>query len=162
MRHREVGTETWIESAAVTGTTVSLRSVARYKTHEFEIQAQGDGVMYAPTWGDWAGDYIAHTDVPPEPTGLALSNITSDSITVSWDHLPGVLTELRYREAGEPVPESWVSIRDISEGSYVLTGLEPHTQYNFRLRAWGDGSRYLARSSSITEPVSGVTLASPS
>ena len=93
-------------------------------------------------------------------SGLAVSSPTSDSLTVSWDEQPGVLFELRYKKVGE-ANSTRVSVRDITKTSYVLTGLDPSSLYNFRLRAWADTVRYVPHKSGITVPVSATTTAAP-
>ena len=122
------------------------------------MQAQRDGTTHAATWGPWSDSYLATTDTPQPVTGLAVSDPTS-SITVSWDEQPGVLFEVRYRKAGV-LPHDWTSVRDVTGTSYVVTGLDANSRYNFRMRAWGVGERYARHKSKISpdEPVSITTL----
>ena len=66
------------------------------------------------------------------PTGLAVSGITANSATATWDVIPAVTYDLRYREVGAP---SWTDVNDLSSNSYDMTGLNPLTDYEVQVRS---------------------------
>jgi hypothetical protein len=65
------------------------------------------------------------------PTGLAVSNITEASATVSWDAVPGATYDVRYREVGGP---TWTTI-NVSATTTDLTGLTSLTDYEVQIRS---------------------------
>lgn len=65
------------------------------------------------------------------PTGLSASNVTSESITISWDDNPNVSNwNVRYR----PLNGSYIT-ESSNENFYTLSGLTPETTYEFQVQA---------------------------
>ncbi|NPA42417.1 MAG: hypothetical protein GXO27_00085, partial [Chlorobi bacterium] len=91
---------------------------------------RGDGYL-----SDMAVDYVTIYDVPcPEPSDLAVSNITATSADLSWTDNTGDPTTqytIEYREVGTT---TWNSVTTTGT-SYTLTGLTPHTRYEWQLTA---------------------------
>ena len=71
-------------------------------------------------------------DVEPcaTPTGVTTSNITKESITVSWDNVEGVTWHVQYRQVNGTFASA-----DASTNSYVITGLIPETTYEIQVQA---------------------------
>ena len=71
-------------------------------------------------------------DVDPcaTPTGVTTSNITKESITVSWDNVEGVTWHVQYRQVNGTFASA-----DASTNSYVITGLIPETTYEIQVQA---------------------------
>ncbi|WP_104734021.1 GEVED domain-containing protein [Hanstruepera ponticola] len=65
------------------------------------------------------------------PTGLAVSNITENSATVTWDDVSGATYDVRYREVGSP---TWIT-NNVSSTSTDLTGLNNLTDYEVQVRS---------------------------
>ena len=111
------------------------------RTYEAQVRAHGNGTTHVADWTDWSAVVTATTDVPPAPTGLREAATTSTSVTVAWDALPGAgAYQVRYRQLGV---RGWTNAPATTSTSHVLDGLQPGTSYNFRVRAKGDGARYL-------------------
>jgi hypothetical protein len=75
------------------------------------------------------------------PTGLAASNVTTNSANISWNSVSGANSyDLQYRISGA---STWTTV-NTSNTSYTLTGLSPSTTYNTRVRAncTGQSSSY--------------------
>lgn len=81
------------------------------------------------------------SEPPTVPTGLASSNITADSFTVTWNESDDNVAVAKYEvriDGGTPVERTTLS--------YIATGLSPETQYEVEVRAgdqadnWSDWS----------------------
>ena len=73
------------------------------------------------------------------PNNLQSTNITSSSVELSWDDSScSAATWLRFREAGTsswtPSSAPYISIYD---GDTILSGLQPGTQYQWRVKCAG-------------------------
>ncbi|MDE2774303.1 MAG: fibronectin type III domain-containing protein [Chloroflexota bacterium] len=70
---------------------------------------------------------------PPPPTNVSTSNITNDSITLTWTKSSGATSyETRYnRNPG--LFDDWIDVGDVAR--YTFTGLLPNTNYRARVRA---------------------------
>ncbi len=66
------------------------------------------------------------------PTGVATSNISYDTATISWTAVPAATYDLRYRVAGT---STWTNQQDISGASSTLTGLTELTSYEVQVRS---------------------------
>jgi Metallo-peptidase family M12B Reprolysin-like/MAM domain, meprin/A5/mu/GEVED domain/Bacterial surface protein, Ig-like domain/Secretion system C-terminal sorting domain/Fibronectin type III domain len=74
------------------------------------------------------GQVVCNASVP---TGLAASNISSSSATLSWDAVPGASYDLQYRQVGSG---TWTTL-DVNGVSQTLSGLSPLTQYEAQVRS---------------------------
>ena len=75
-----------------------------------------------------AGQVVCNATVP---TGLAASNIGSNSATLSWNAVPGASYDLQYRQVGT---STWTTL-DVNGISSNVTGLSPLTQYEAQVRS---------------------------
>ena len=66
------------------------------------------------------------------PTGLATSNITSNSALLSWNSSGAITYQIRYRLAISP---TWIMQPSIST-SYSLTGLLSSSNYVWQVRGF--------------------------
>ncbi|MDY2587806.1 M14 family zinc carboxypeptidase [Winogradskyella aquimaris] len=97
--------------------------------HRFEnYSANGEGFFF--------DDFkIIGLTIPCEtsvPTNLAANTITASSADISWDNIPSATYDIRYREVGAT---SWIEINDLATSNYVLTGLNPLTDYEVQVRS---------------------------
>ncbi len=98
---------------------------------------------------DTATVTIAVTDVPeelpPAPASVAVT-LTDGGFSLTWDPVAGANTyEVEYRTGGEE--GTWASAGAATTASLTYTptgGLPCGTTYDFRVRAHGDGTTYLA------------------
>lgn len=98
-------------------------------------------------------DYYGHTEVtykivPPPVENLTVSDVTTNSVTLSWEASHGA-TLYRislYDKAKNTYYYRWSS----SDTEYTITGLEPETEYTYRVRAVAEIGQetYTAKSSS--------------
>ena len=77
----------------------------------------------------------------PAPRGLTSTAVGKDSIGLSWDPVGGVTGHVVERRAsGNP---GWETLdAKVTEKSYTASGLSCGTSYEFRVGAYGDGTRY--------------------
>ena len=92
---------------------------------------------------------------PTTPTGLASSNVSSSSATLSWDAVPSASYDLRYRETGT---SSWTTVA-VSGNSTDLTGLSALTQYEAQVRTVCSSSNS-SYSSSVTFTTTSISCSS--
>jgi len=84
------------------------------------------------------------------PTGLAASNITNTSATVSWSAVSGALRyNLQWKVS---TSSTWNTLSGITSNSYSLSGLTAGTAYKYRVKTVcsGSTSSYSATASFIT------------
>ncbi|MDC9721619.1 MAG: DUF5011 domain-containing protein [Urechidicola sp.] len=74
------------------------------------------------------GEVICNATVP---TGLAASNIATNTATMSWDAVPGASFDLQYRQVGSG---TWTTV-PVTGISTALSGLSPLTQYETQVRS---------------------------
>lgn len=85
------------------------------------------------------------------PAGLAASNVSSSSATLSWGAVTGATTyTVQYKTAAS---SSWNTAGNTSSASYNLTGLTANTAYNWQVKT--DCSNYSATASFSTTGGSG-------
>ena len=75
-----------------------------------------------------AGQVVCNATVP---TGLAASNIGSNTATLSWNTVPGASYDLQYRQVGT---STWTNL-NVNGISSNITGLNPITQYEAQVRS---------------------------
>ena len=162
LRYREAGGE-WPStvtdiSAAGSGDRRSFRvdGLTRGKTYEFQLRAYGNGTTHSAGEGAWSAELTAATTEPAAPTGLTVSASTANSLSLSWDAIPGAGSyQVQYRQAGNP---TWTVEPETTDAAYTLTELEPDTSYVFKVRAKGDGARYIdVRPGAWSESSRGMT-----
>ena len=134
------------ETTAMSGTKPNLNPDT---TYNLRLEAFGDGVTYAAKWSAtrWFEVRTKPTVTPtseatvlpppPRPTGISTSATTS-SITTTWSSQSGVSSyELQIDNSG------WKGVT-VSGTSGTARNLSPDTNYNLRLRGYGDGVTYRA------------------
>ena len=67
--------------------------------------------------------------------------MTANSAALSWTAIPGTAAyQVRYRRADA---DAWTTAPDSTAAALTVSELQPGTSYVFRVRAKGDGTRYL-------------------
>ncbi len=88
------------------------------------------------------------------PTGLAASNVTDASATLSWNAVPGATYDLRYRQTGT---STWTT-NAVTGISSNISGLNALTQYEAQVRSKCSGGSNSPYSSSVTFTTTDVQL----
>jgi uncharacterized repeat protein (TIGR03803 family) len=96
----------------------------------------GDGNLYGATPSTF---FKVCMDCPSPPQGLAVTNISNGSATLSWDAATGDQTYNVYVGApGGAIPTT-PTLTGITDTSTTVTGLNNLTEYNFYVAAVGTG-----------------------
>ena len=93
----------------------------------------------------------------PAPSNLAVGTVTQTSVGLSWDSVSGAA---EYRvEYKRSTAGSWTNDGTTTSTSYTVSGLDPDTAYQFRVRSRGDGSESTTswQGTSPTSPVNART-----
>jgi hypothetical protein len=98
-----------------------------------------------------SGQVVCNANVP---TGLAASNIGSNSATLSWSAVSGATYDLRYRVSGS---STWTTTA-VTGISNSLSGLNTTTQYEAQVRSKCSGGSNSAYSSSVNFTTTDVQL----
>ena len=98
-----------------------------------------------------SGQVVCNANVP---TGLAASSVGSTTATLSWDAVPGVTYDLRYRTVGS---SSWITSA-VAGISSALTNLSALTQYEAQVRSKCSGGSNSAYSSLVNFTTTEVQL----
>jgi chitin-binding protein len=103
--------------------------------------AQGAGGIFAWRHGPWVWIKTpSATFASPRiaPTGLTVSNLTQNSLTLNWSRNNGLMPSSDLNTGCE-VYQSGVKIGDAGTGStFNVTGLTTNTSYSFKVRnTWG-------------------------
>ena len=118
-----------------------------YDSNGVEIANEGDGGSEPGDIGDPTipSGLVACPTCPP-PTDLTVVSVTTDTADLSWtDNTSGSATYIiEYSEVGTG---TWNSVTTAAgANTYTLTGLSPHTGYQWKLKAdcgGGDTSAYV-------------------
>ncbi|MCY4059360.1 MAG: cadherin domain-containing protein, partial [Gammaproteobacteria bacterium] len=118
-----------------------VKELTAKRTYEFQVRAHGNGTTHTAGWGAWSTALTATIDRPPAPTGLTVGTVTANSVALSWTAIPGAASyQVRYRKVGA---DAWTTAPDTTAAALTISGLQPGTRYVFKVRAKGDGARYL-------------------
>ncbi|MGC6430550.1 MAG: M14 family zinc carboxypeptidase [Jejuia sp.] len=66
------------------------------------------------------------------PTNITAASITPISADISWDNIPSVTFDLKYKATSS---STWTEVLDLSGTSYSITGLSASTDYEVQVRS---------------------------
>jgi fibronectin type 3 domain-containing protein len=94
-------------------------------------------------------DVATATTAPRAVTGLAVSGVTANSVSLSWNDVVG---EGSYRVERSQDGINWTTVTLLYSDTtrYTATGLQSNTTYYFRVTGMADGSQFAGESA---EPV---------
>ena len=129
--------------------------------YEFKVKAQGNGQSYSSKWSAWTiknettGPY---TPKAPAPTGLTVTAKTMTSISLTWN---AVTNAEEYRVESRTTSSSAWNYAYTTSPSYTVSALSCGTDYEFQVRARGDGDPYSTKYGSPSSKVSASASACP-
>ena len=136
-QYKKASDTEWSTGASVTTTSVALSGLNGQTTYDFQVQA-----VYA----DGASTFISTTfttlEACPAPTGLAASNITAHTATLTWTapaaENPVTGYVYQYKKASDT---EWSTGASVTTTSVALSGLNGQTTYDFQVQAvYADGA----------------------
>lgn len=147
IRWRVRNTPTWTGSATATTNTYLLTGLTNATTYEWQVQP-----VCATSTADWSASAFA-TALCDIPSPIPATGVGSTSAVTNWNFITGgTQYELQWRAIASA---NWTSVNSLTASPYSLTGLQPSTLYEYRVRKLcTDGN-----SSAFSSPVSFSTLA---
>lgn len=144
---RLAGTGTWNVVTGVMGSTYSLTGLQNNSVYEWRVRApctdNSSTISYTASFRTTC----------PMPTESDLLNVSSSSAKLMWTG-GGPAYELRYRALGDP---NWGVIANVTSTTYVLTGLQTGTTYE-----WSVATRCeTTGNTTYTSPLQFKTVCSP-
>ncbi len=100
---------------------------------------------------DKCGSISVKTLSEIDPTGLTLGTVTSSSISISWDSVPGAAGYNIFRSTDG---SNYFKAGNVTGTDYTDTGLEAGTVYYYEVTSYDSGGE-----SGKSAPVSGITIA---
>ena len=154
---------TWMKSdEAITGTTHTVSSLTCHTNYQFRISGYGDGVTYAEEWGSTATvSDSTELCLPPAPTGVTVTT-TLITALVRWDTLTGGGISEYEVDSDEVGPEGSSGRAPQGVNTFKqVSGLTPRTNYDFKVRAFGDGVTYASEWGDWSDTVRKATKGAP-
>ncbi|MEQ8685278.1 MAG: fibronectin type III domain-containing protein [Imperialibacter sp.] len=134
IRYRISGTPVWTVTSGTDPTFFSLDGLESGMPYQVQVKAicVADGSLQS-LFSSMVSFETSGTVSCEIPVGLAASNITTSSATLSWTNVAeaGNGYELRYRIKGTAL---WTIVA-VGTNSYDLTGLEPGMPYQFSVKS---------------------------
>ena len=152
------GNWTPVETTANAHTVANLTPGTSYA---FRVRAYGDGTKYKAEWGAVASTTVSTVAlvVPPAVSNLTATASTT-SVRLSWDDLDGA-TKYRVEHRLSTSTGSWTPV-ETTANAHRVANLTPGTSYAFKVRAYGDGTKYKAEWGAVASTtVSTVALVVP-
>ena len=150
-------TNTDISASSTSYTVTGLDGATEY---DFKLVAKGDGTTYANSDGSPVATVVIKAKLSPAPTITVTPNV--NSAKVAWTAVPNASSYALYYKKSSA--SSWTEESGISASStsYTVADLDGATNYDFKLVAKGDGTRYVdSGSSAVVTKTSLARLAAP-
>jgi chitodextrinase/predicted phosphodiesterase len=131
VRHKPIGSTTWAASN-VTSTSLSLTGLIANTQYEVQVNA----VCASGTISPFSSSHnfttlpIPDTEAPTIPSGLTASNVTMNSVNLSW-----TASTDNVGVTGYDVYQGTAKIGTSAVTSFNVTGLAANTAYSFTVRA---------------------------
>ncbi|QDO95512.1 T9SS type A sorting domain-containing protein [Formosa sediminum] len=151
VRYKKTGDSDWRYIESIKTGNVMLTDVNTSSSYEWQIRAKcedgsgsdyndGQGPDFLPTSSNQNTVVQSCSDTP---TGLYVSNLTSNSVTLNWDYSSSVNHyNVRYKKTGD---SDWRYVESIKTGNVTLTDVNTSSSYEWQIRAKcedGNGSDY--------------------
>lgn len=145
-------------STSVTGTSATVSNLSAATSYAFSIKARdAAGNSSAPvTVNATTNPATPDNQAPSMPTGLASSNITSNSVTLSWNASTDNVGVSAY-----DVLQGSTVVASPNSTSTTVTGLSANTPYSFSVRAKDAAGNISAASNPVSVTTSNTTPDGP-
>ena len=147
-----------VEAQVITGQE-SFDGLVAGETYKFHMRAIGkveEGQNYYSTteWSEYSHPILVTLGPPPAPDSLGVSSKTETSVILSYGPVSGATYQVQYRKTTPDDSGSWQlydSDETVTGSLFQVEGLDSGTEYDFQVRAVGDGSKYKAAASPWSE-----------
>ncbi len=134
-------------------------SLAEETSYHFRIRARGKknytGSAYSTEWSRYSSTISVYTGPPPAPRSPVVSSTTETSVIISYGPVGGATYQVQYRKTTTDDSGSWDPYAPgapVTGSLFQVDGLDSGTEYDFQVRAVGDGSWYKAEAGDWSEP----------
>lgn len=161
LRYRAAGTSTWTTVSGITTTSFTASSLNPQVTYEWQVRSNcGSGSSaYSSISSFTTTAQAPQCDPSQVPSGLSATQITTTSAQLNWNATSADTYTLQHKSQSSG---SWTTASGLTTVSYLLTGLNASTTYDFRVRTncnGGSSSAYSNTSSFTTQALQGCTSA---
>ena len=138
----------WVELGSYSsGDARDIGGFSPATRYDFRVRAYGDGVTYKADYGAAAADSATtHLIAPPTPEGFTATAVSDSEVDLVWHSRDGIANyQIQHHLSSS---SSWTTLTSTLAGinsSYTVSNLSPDTDYEFRVRAYGDGDGYIAQ-----------------
>lgn len=142
---------------SVPATTKNITGLTSGTLYEYRVTAIGDGTSYLDSDPSSVASFT--TLIPlAVPTGLAISDITSTTLTASWNAVTNATGYIVSYVTGAGTPTEI----QVSSTSYQITGAAQGAAYDVKVKAISSNSAYQASDfSSVVSATTLIKLATP-
>ena len=131
VRHREVGSPTWIQVNDVTDSFLTVTDLVWCSEYEVQILSHCEEED-----SEWSDSFLFQTTgccIAPEVSGISMINQSENSIEIDWD---GVLAAVTFTAEISPTGENdWTATTDIAVFQVTFDGLDICTEYDVRIKS---------------------------
>ena len=160
VEYRESGSAMWkLSDYVYSGTTRTQTELDCGKTYDFRVSARGNGVDYSTTYSEPLGESKKLLCIVDIPENLRVAEADNVSVSLIWDAVPNASAyKVEYRaDLGD-----WTHYSYVYTGpSETVDGLVCDTDYEFQVRARGNGVDYSLTYSDPSDSISGDCRAPP-
>ena len=142
VEYKRSSSSRWLHATYTSGTTTTVDDLRDNTGYDFRVRARGNGSTHSTTYSDPSSPVSETTDVPviDAPTGLRVTSDTDDSVSLSWtsvDH--AAMYKVEYKRS---TSSRWLHATYTSGTTATVDDLDGNADYDFRVRARGDGAPY--------------------
>ena len=129
--YRIVGSNTWLPGFQTNNASASINNLQVNNTYEVRIRSSCSAVDSS---GWKSTNYLLKGNTNCDaPFNLQVTNSTETTAALTWEVLPtGIGVNIQYAEAGT---DNWIdAAAEITDRAYTITGLNPGTNYEWRIQ----------------------------
>lgn len=135
IQYKTNSSTTWTTLNSVTTTSYNLTGLAANTTYNWKVKTDCSNYSVTSnfTTTNTSGGGGGGSTTCAAPSGLTNSGVTTNSITVQWTPVSGASSyTVQYKLSSS---STWTTAGSPSTNSYNLTGLNPGTMYNWRVKS---------------------------
>ncbi|CAF3698410.1 unnamed protein product [Rotaria socialis] len=119
-----------VNGATISGTTFTDSNLNSGSTYTFTVKAVSSSGSESSASNSATGKTTGESPAVGTPSGLIVTDTTSNSVTLKWDSVPGITTYNVYRNGNK--------VTSVSVTSYTDTGLNSATDYQYQVSSVKD------------------------